>query len=207
MTELGVFLGGEGPNELGSYTGHPAYFDERQPGVIAALLRRVEPSGWRVVGAMKWAEIRKYRAYGPSPNEARNVRALILRAQDAKADVLAFTRDSDGDQTRVRDIEEAIAEYDASGRKPKLIGGVAIPLLEAWLLALDGEFGTEQLSKKGAQDRFENKHHFAKVTEKVVAYVERADLNRIPSDALRLARWIASARAILPVDVPGPSTD
>ncbi|MEI9938842.1 MAG: hypothetical protein WDO69_16615 [Pseudomonadota bacterium] len=83
---------------------------------------------------------------------------------------------SDGDQLRVRDIECAISEHEASGVKPKLIGGVAIPVLEAWLLALGGELGTEQLSKTAAQIRFEEKHHFAKGTELVVDYVERSAL-------------------------------
>ena len=129
-----MFLGGEGPNELGSYTGHHAYYDPRQSGVIAALLKRVQPTGWRVVGATKWSEIRKFRAHGPWPNEARNVRALILRAKEARADVLAFTRDSDGDWTRVRDIELAMAEHDASRANLELIGGIAVPVLEAWLL-------------------------------------------------------------------------
>ena len=207
MSELGVYLGGEGANELGSYSGHPSYYDEARPGVIAALLRRVRPSGWRIVGATKWSTIRKLQAHGPSPNEVRNVRALILDAKEANADVLAFTRDSDGDPQRARELELAVSEHDAAGARPDLIGGVAIPVLEAWLLALDGELGTEQLSKGGAQARFEQKHAFAKVTEKVVAYVESTDLNDIPSDAVRLSIWLARARAVLPGDVPGPRTE
>ncbi|HEY3253799.1 MAG TPA: hypothetical protein VGJ91_07620, partial [Polyangiaceae bacterium] len=161
------------------------YFNERQPGVIAALLRRVRPTGWRIVGAMKWAGIRKYRANAPPPNEARNVRALCLHAKEAGASVLAFTRDSDGDLIRTRDIEGAIAEHERTGDGPELIAGVAIPLLEAWLLALGGESGTEQLSKARALSRCEETHAFAKNTEKVVAFVQSCDLASVPADAIR----------------------
>jgi len=206
VSDLGVFLGGEGANELGSYAGPRSYHDEEQPGVLTTLLRRVRPTGWHVVGATKWSRIRKLRARGPSPTEERNVRALILDAKEAKADVLAFTRDSDGDQTRERDIERTIFAHEAAKEPPHLIAAVAVPVLEAWLLALSGERGTEQLSKAAAQARFENEHHFGKATEMVVEYVKQADLTLVPDDAQGLARWLARADTVFAV-AASASTD
>jgi energy-coupling factor transporter ATP-binding protein EcfA2 len=71
-----------------------AFADERGRGLASVY---DATTGWRTVGAMKWSKIRKLRAHGPSPNEVRNVRALILDAKEARADVLAFPRDADGE--------------------------------------------------------------------------------------------------------------
>jgi hypothetical protein len=45
MSEVQVFLGGEGRNELGSWAGEPAYQHDDEPGVIKALLLRTQPEG------------------------------------------------------------------------------------------------------------------------------------------------------------------
>ncbi len=53
-----VFLAGEEPNELGEWSHHPSYRkDPPLTGVIEALLREVEPDGWKVVDAVLWKKI------------------------------------------------------------------------------------------------------------------------------------------------------
>jgi hypothetical protein len=81
MSEVRVYLGGEGRNELGSRCGDPIYQDEGSLGVIETLLRRVQASGWAVIGAKKWCRIVKLRSKGPTPREERNVLGLIYEAK------------------------------------------------------------------------------------------------------------------------------
>ncbi len=136
MTNAKVFLGGEGQNELGSWYRHPAYQDDRWPGVIKSLLRRVQPRGWAVIGATsKWCQIRKYRAKGRTPSEAQNVLGLVLEASLAGAEVLAFIRDADDDKERPRVIDEAVTQARELFPTVRIVGGTAIPVLEGWLLA------------------------------------------------------------------------
>ncbi len=49
MSELKIFLGGEGPDELGDFFYHPSYRTGRL-GLIEALLHRVRSDGWRIEG-------------------------------------------------------------------------------------------------------------------------------------------------------------
>ena len=135
MSEVSVYLGGEGKNELGSRCGDPIYQDDSKPGVIEALLRGVQATGWTVIGAQKWCQIRKLRAKGPTPNDVRNVLGLVLEAKRAKAEVLAFVRDANGDPSRPQIIADAINEAKTKFPDVAVIGGAAIPVLEAWILA------------------------------------------------------------------------
>jgi hypothetical protein len=122
--------------------------------VIETLLRHVQPSGWQVVGARNWAHIRKLRAHGPAPNEQRNVAALALHAREAGARVLAFVRDGDDQSSRVQDIDAAIGAHEAKEDAPDIVGGVAVPVLEGWLLSLQGEWSCPDLV-----DRFDCLNH------------------------------------------------
>jgi len=45
MIEVGVFLSGEGANELGSRAGDPSYQSGNNPGVIQAPLTQVQKGG------------------------------------------------------------------------------------------------------------------------------------------------------------------
>jgi len=196
VSELGVFLGGEGPNELGSRSGDAPYQTDAVPGVLQALLRLVQPAGWRVVGAKNWAQIRKLKARGPSPNEAQNVRALALDAKEAGAAILAFIRDSDGHDERIQDIDTGIAQAKRSDPDLELIGGVAHPVLEAWLLAMQGERGTERLSKSAAQASYGVKTGALKNTEKAVEIVEACVPQSVPQDARTLHGWLNTASEV-----------
>lgn len=190
-----VFLGGEGPNELGSLALERSYRpDPLQPGVLETLLRGMQPDGWQVADAMKWKDIVKFQANGAMDAERRNVLGLALEAERANAHALAFLRDTDGDERRERAIHSAIAEARTDFPTLEIIGGTPKPLLEAWLLALAGENKTESLSKAQAVKRLA-KHLPKKDTAAMVDYVRAAQpFNRVAKDAAGLHQWIGAAK-------------
>ena len=201
MTDVGVFLGGEGKNELGRRAGAPTYQTDEDPGVLQTLLRRVENQGWTVAGAVKWADIRKYPAKGPLSAEERNVLGLVVEAQRSKAEVVAFIRDAD-DTDRHKTIEAAIGKARSLFPNIDLIGGTAVPVLEGWILAMRGQHGTEKLSKAGAQKRLDDMGvDRENTTSAMVRVVTEADLERLPEDARSLRAWLDRARGVLPARV------
>ncbi len=192
-----IFLGGEGSNELGSRAREPVYQSDEQPGVVQALLTKVSPSGWSVEGAIVWKSIRKFRSGDHASAEVRNVLGLVLDAKRAGAEAVAFVRDDDGagrGPEIERGIERAHELFPAIG----VIGGVALPVLEGWLLALSGQTKTEQLSKSAAQRHLEEQLGSSKNTAAMVACVETADLGNLPECATTLRSWLTRARAVLP---------
>ncbi|MBI4706259.1 MAG: hypothetical protein HY744_34615 [Deltaproteobacteria bacterium] len=192
-----VFLGGEGPDELGSWVYERPYRDAKsmRPGVVEALLRKVSAAGWAVVDGLPWRLIRKYR-HGREMHaaEMRNVLGLALRAAEAGCQILAFVRDRDGDDARERDVEAGIGDAKARFPQLKIVGGVAIEELEAWLLALLGSSGTEAMhdAKALLADL-----HEVRSTEQKVELVEQADLPRVPKDAVSLKAWLGRAEDVL----------
>ncbi|HEY5959686.1 MAG TPA: hypothetical protein VIV60_24190, partial [Polyangiaceae bacterium] len=167
-----------------------AYQTENSPGVVEALLRRVEPLGWSVVGATPWKSIRKYRGKGP------NVLGLVEMASRADAAVVAFVRDADNDAERQKTIASAIEKAAEAFPKVAVIGGSAIQVLEAWILAMQGEHGTEQLRKASAQAKLKEKG-LDKDTARMTQVVTEADLVRLPRDAESLNAWLDLARKVL----------
>jgi len=143
-----VFLGGEGNNDLGSRWYRPM---GGQPGVVETLLRRVRPDGWRVAGAQDWKSIRKYRAGAartrPDHEDTRNVLGLVLHAYEEACEMLAFVRDDDGDELREPAILQALETIATLGFADEyryelaVVGGVARPTLEGWILCLLGVSG------------------------------------------------------------------
>lgn len=200
MSEVGVFLSGEGRNELGSRAGDPSYQTDDEPGVVEALLQRVQEGGWKAVGALQWSRIRKYSARGPMSAEERNVLGIVLEARRAEARAVAFVRDADGDRERTKIIERASERAREEFPDIEVIGGTPFPVLEGWLLALMGEMKTEELGKAAAHKGVEEKN-----TAAMVGIVETADLTRIPKDARTLRSWIQAARETLPTLVAAQS--
>jgi hypothetical protein len=196
-----VFLSGEGANELGSRAGHRAYQSDERPGVLHTLLARVQPDGWEVGGATTWASIRKYRVRGAAHADTGNVLGVVVDAIEAGCDVLAFSRDVDGDAERKQAIDDGIAripeELFAQG-PPDVIGGVAVPAIEGWILALLGRRGTERLSTERAVRSLAESGVEEKDGPAMSAVAERADLDAIPADAASLRAWIERAREVLP---------
>jgi hypothetical protein len=186
---IALYLAGEGPSELGSRSGHPAYQSDEEPGVVVSLLRAVRSEGWKVVGSVNWKDIRKLRVNAPGEGDRRNVLAATLKANEVGADVLAFTRDRDRDEKREEDIEAAVGEVGAG--KLGVIGGVAVETIEAWLLALRGEA------------RSEDCRHPEKEMARL-GLAQTADYVRhIPADADSLKRWLGRARkALAPTSPP-----
>ena len=193
-----VFLSGEGRNELGSRSGHPIYQNDEEPGVIQALLRRVRAGGWEVGGACNWKDVRKYRAQGASPRDAETVAKLAVDAYEADCDTLAFIRDRENEHERAEAISRGVEEaIEILGDRVAIIGGVAIPVLEGWILAIAGSTKTEGLSPGGAKKRLREKGVAKKDTGAMVSIVEATPLDNIPGDAESLNGWLNLARDIL----------
>jgi hypothetical protein len=77
-----------------------------------------------------------------------------------------------------------------------VIGGSAIPVLEAWILAMLGEHGSEELRKSAAQEKLIKKG-IDKDTAEMVKVVLEAELARLPEDAGSLRSWLLKARNVL----------
>ncbi len=45
-----VFLGGEGPSELGGWSKEREYRDTHpEPGILESLMLKVQPNGWKII--------------------------------------------------------------------------------------------------------------------------------------------------------------
>jgi hypothetical protein len=159
----------------------------------------VAPSGWEVGGARQRKSLRKLRVGGAAHNDTRNVLAAALDAKEAGCDVLAFSRDRDSDQARVKAVGEGMervpSELDPA---PAVIGGVAIQALEGWILAMRGERGTESLGRTTASEKLATLGVEPKDGARMVLVVEDADLDAVPDDATSLKAWLSRAEAVLP---------
>lgn len=194
-----VFLSGEGNNELGSYAGHPAYWRESSRGVLHALLKKIEQDGWVIGGARVWSSIRKYRARPSADHEdTHNVFGLALDAIEEKCEVVAFSRDVDKDPRRADAVRIGIELVPVTFPKnaPEVIGGMANPKLEGWILALFGHQGSEH--DRHVEETLVAKGVAKKDGAAMVNVVIDADLARIPADAASLLQWLDRARAVLP---------
>lgn len=138
-----VFLGGEGNNELGR-------FSEGAPGVLEALLRRVREAGWNVDAVLPWRQIRKYAARPRFSAEQRNVLGLALAAHERGCEILAFSRDAADVHDDDGDYDVAVAHAREVFSTLTIIGGLAKPTLEGWVLAAIGHPNTDELSKRKA---------------------------------------------------------
>jgi hypothetical protein len=196
-----VFLSGEGPEDLGDWYREPEYRGQRAPGarqgrdppkmgVIEAILRKAVAIDFTVVDACVWKRIRKFKSGKHARPETRNVLGLVLQAEEAGCDALVFVRDQDGDSDRQTDVEEGVRLATGGAYSPSIVGGVAIQEIEAWVLALLGERGSERYTD--AKAALVKKRRITSSTEKVAA-VETADRNSIPDDAISLRNWMQMA--------------
>jgi len=192
---LRVFLAGEGSDELGGFAREPAYRPiPHEPGLVEALLRRVRVDGWQVVDAVPWRRIVKLKVgKGMHGAERRNVLGFVLMASEAGCTVAAFVRDRDRDPERAAAIESAIDECSARFSAVRVIGGVAVEAIEAWLLAINGDLRSEEHSDP------KNLLGIAGLHAKI-AIVDSADLDHLPRDAVSLGAWLGRARTTLARD-------
>lgn len=200
--EKKVYFVGEGPNEIGSLAGDPAYRDDKMPGVLQVLLGKVAPTGWVTGGGRPWKvkAVRKLRVNPGGHADTKHVLALANDALDAGHDVLAFLRDVDGDSERVEAVEQGLRLVAETMASLRCIGVVAIPELEAWVLALCGEWHTETRGK--LEERLKARGISLKDTAAYVEVAKAADLTRVPEDATSLLLWLRRASEVFPQPRP-----
>lgn len=194
-----VLIVGEGANEIGGYDGWVTKGDTRSPGVIEAFLEKVSPGGYAIRGGFAWKDVRKLRANTRQGDE-HTVRAFALAAEEHGCNALVFLRDRDDQPSRITKIETAVRQCEK--RPPvRIAGGVPILRLEAWLLALRAETGSEEDPNPMAA--LEARHAVpAKDTAAMVALVRNAKLRRLPSDAVSLRKWLRRTFVALNVKAP-----
>jgi len=197
MEAVKVWLGGEGPCELGTRTD-----GGDEPGVIEALLLRVEPKGWIVEGAQRWKYIRKYRAGhaargGRNHEDLHNVLGLALKAKDVGCKVLAFTRDVDADDRRADAIARGIALAGELFPALVIVGGVACPAIEGWMLALLGVRDSDAMSRVRTLELLRDREIEKKNADAYVEIVNAADLAHLPVGCGSLTDWLSTARTQL----------
>ena len=204
--DVKVWLGGEGPNELGDRD----YPGGERPGVVEALLRRMRERGWVVDGATRWRDIRKYRVGAGISGHAdgRNVLGLVFTAYEAGCEVVAFVRDRDADKEREEAIIAAIQQAVTFGWKIAIVGRVARPCLEGWIAALLGQRDTDEMSRERADRALESADIDAKATAAYVRIVEEAVLGASPGFGLpvgteSLRAWLDTANRLLNEAVSG----
>jgi len=195
---LKVFLGGEGNNDIGTRWQRPM---GDQPGVIETLLRRVRANGWQVAGARSWQSIRKYQAGAArkraAHDDVHNLLGLVLHAYEEACEMLAFVRDSDGDELReqeIRRVLETIATFgfaEAYRYELAIVGGIPKPKLEGWILCLLGVVGTDAMTRARVDREMAATDVAAKSTEHYVAIAESCTL---PSGEGSLPDWLARAK-------------
>jgi len=187
-----VFLAGEGPTELGGWAKEKVYRDARpSAGVLEALLRKMRDTGWGVVDAVCWKNIRKYQARPSLGAEIHNVMGVALHATEAGASLVAFTRDRDRDERREIDIRLGIEKAtDTLSSCPVIVGGVAIEAIEAWTLALAGQRQSHRHPRP--------KEHLASagIIDQVAA-IEDSDIHSPSLDSPSLRAWLDQARGAL----------
>lgn len=198
-----VWIVGEGNNELGRYDRSGA----RRPGVLEALLARVCASGWKCAGKTEWNFIKKFRAggahsAGPSHGDYLNVLGLVLAAYEEASDAVAFSRDVDSDPDREAAVLAAIQWIRREGWQIEVIGGVAKPAMEGWILALRGVPNTDEMSRRRAKEHLTEHDIDAKSTDQYVGAVEDAALGEppnfgLPAGAESLRAWLATAHEAL----------
>jgi hypothetical protein len=186
-----IYLAGEGVHELGDWFHHPGLRRGKDdPGLIESLLFKLRLHH-EVVGATVWKSIRKFRPGDHRPAETRNVLGAVLDADEAGAEALIFVRDRDSDPGREAAIERGIDEAPAD---ITVAGGVAAQEIEAWVLALLQERGSE--SHADPKGVLKERHQKESRADKV-AVVEEADLEHRAPDCASFERWIDRVKKAL----------
>ncbi len=124
----------------------------------------------------------------------------MVEADEVGADVLVFVRDRDGDEERAAAIEEGLRLAREGTYSAKVVGGVAVEEIEAWILALLGERRSEH--PKDAKRVLRNRHGIADLGGKRAVvedanlgnFPEDANLDALPDDAVSLRAWLTRVR-------------
>jgi hypothetical protein len=196
-----LLLAGEGPDELGRWFREkpyrePAPDEADVPGILEALLTKLDLAPWEIADAVPWRDRRipLYRAGERRAPETRRVLGLALLAAESDADAVVFVRDRDGEKEREADIEAGISQAPDLGLVTSLAGGVAIEEIEAWILALLGDRNAESHARP--KERLAEEHGVQRRTQKV-AVIEAARLEQQAQHAPSLVRFLNRVRAAL----------
>jgi hypothetical protein len=199
-----LWIFGEGNNELGSHDG----YGRRHRGVIEALLQRACSTGWTCAEKREWTSIRKYRAggargRGSAHDDYGNVLGLVFASYEAGCEAVAFSRDFDGDSGREDAVTAALRWIATeSGWMVDVIGGVAKPAVEGWILALRGVRDTDAMSRSRTLELLGSFAIDPKSTAHYVDAVDAATLGPPPTFGLdpgteSLQSWLATAHRVL----------
>jgi hypothetical protein len=192
---VNVLLSGEGPDDIGDWAKERPYrATPPEIGVIEALLRTIYGAEFTVRDALPWKKISKFRAGDHARPETRNVLGLALRAEELGCNALVFVRDRDRDPEREADIEAGLRRARDLGLKPAIAGGVAIEELEAWLLAILGERGSER--HPDAKAVLKEKHGIVGRAA-MIATIKENGTGKVPEDAASLRLFFARASVAL----------
>lgn len=131
-----------------------------------------------------------------------HVLGLVLEAQEDAADAVAFTRDLDSDPEREDAVAAALARIHAESWPIEVIGGVAKPAIEGWILALCAVPRTDKMSRDRTLAHLAEHGIGAKSTADYVDVVEQAELGEpghfgLPPGAESLRAWLATAHEVL----------
>lgn len=193
---LRVFIVGEGANELGRFVHHPARRADHANlrGVIEAFLQKLL-TDFEVVDGRAWSKVPSYQQ-GKGHNFQKKILAAALLARAAHCQAFVFLLDQDNEPARIQAVESALQELTAPEFGLSSAGGVAIPLLEGWILALLGHSGTEGLRPKRATAELEKQYGIKKNSQKMVEVIEAADLKAISKDARAFTMWLDQIRRL-----------
>lgn len=184
MSAPRVWLGGEGPTEIGG---------RDREGVLHVVVRALRPDA-SVVGAIAWKDIPRFKAGAFRKREERNVLGLVQHAREKKATVVVFARDRDGNTERAARVEKAIATAKAEWSDIAIGGGCAVEQTEAWsLLALEDP-RAEHHANPG--EVLAQRGHETNVAAQCAVLAEVGALARIPPTS-HFGRWLFAVRAAL----------
>jgi hypothetical protein len=194
-----IFLAGEGRNELGSWSKDPPYQDDSEPGVLKSLLQKITKDGWLIRNAVRWKNIRKFKAGDHLSPEERNVLGACLMARENDCPIFAFSRDTDGDTQRQKDISKGLQTSQKYwGSQIDIIGECAVPCIEGWILAVLGVLHTEKItSSSKALDSLKNKIGNEVSTERMVEIIVQTNPANRAQDAISLQNWLKTAKNVL----------
>ena len=210
--KLKVFLGGEGPNEMGGWYRELRWRERgngapMERGVLEALMLRFQPDGWEIVDAVPWKAIRKFRVGAYKHVDTQNILGMTLMAKERGCDVLVFSRDRDGDEERERAVETGIRQASNEIEDaPRIAGGVAIEEVESWIIALAGRSRSQQMGENQRKRVLEELDVGDKSTTDMVRIVEQADLKRLPEDARSLRSWKERVQSALGTEAPSTNS-
>ena len=188
MTVRRVYLAGEGRCDIGNAAAIPSYAESAEPGVVQALLDQFLHHNWEMAGAIAWKNIRKFRAGGHATAEERNVLGVAQMAREAKADLLVFVRDRDGDRQRETDIVRAVARIEGL----QVVGGVAVESIDAWVIAVCGDPKAETYGEPKQQLPRHAMHCAADMVDRI--RMAGPDVATAPAPSLR--RWLGQLAAV-----------